>query len=178
MKINANMLRFVALAMVALAGCSQDQVLASLEASVAATEALVVTLQATGQMNPTTASEIESAIAGLPAAFRETATELSSNDNDAEKAVKISGYYDSTIAALQVLPPDARAYASAISASIQAFLSGLRRAQVVRSVTPQPADGKPDSKRLKAISRRAAILGLQLGDLKLQVARTGSETVR
>ena len=178
MKINANMLKVVAPAMVALAGCSQNQVLASLEASVAATEALVVTLQATGKMSPATASEIESAIAGLPVAFRQTATELTSNDNTAEKALKISGYYASTIAALRMLPPDARVYATAITASIQAFLSGLRPAQLVRSVTPEVAREKPDSKRLKALSHRAAFLGVQLGGLQLHVARTGPEAVR
>ena len=52
-----------------------------MEASVAATEALVVSLSATGNMSPATAAAITAAIAGLPAAFQATAVELATTDS-------------------------------------------------------------------------------------------------
>jgi len=172
MKTNANMLKIVALATLVLAGCSQQQVLASLEASVAATEALVATLQANGQMSPITAGEIESAIVDLPAAFRETAAELSSSDTAAAMAAKITGYYASTIVALKALPPEAQIYASAIAASIQAFLSGLPPAEATRSLARGVAPTKFDSTRLNAIGIRAAVLGVQIAELKANAGET------
>jgi len=187
MKTNAIMLKIVALAMVVLVGCTQDQVLASLEASVAATEALVATLQASGKISPAIASEIENAVAGLPSAFRETTAELASSDSTATKSAKIAGYYASTIAALQTLPPDAQAYASAISASIRAFLSGLMPAQAldVSGTGTLTSDARTklaarnvesenfDAKRLTAIGNRAAALEARLAALKSNVAGPG-----
>lgn len=195
MKTNAIMLKIAALAMLTLAGCTQDQVLASLEASVAATETLVATLQASGKISPTTASEIENAVAGLPAAFRETTAELASSDSTAAKSAKIAGYYASTIVALQTLPPDAQAYASAISASIQAFLTSLTPAQTERSAGPtalSPAKlatpaahtsadeveaGNAGAQRLNAIDHRAVALEARLAALKSNasgIAKAGS----
>lgn len=173
MKTNAKKLTVLVVAMVCLAGCSQEQVLASLEASVAATEVLVGTLQATGRINATTASKIEVAIAGLPTAYQQTAAELSSTDSSAIKATKISGYYASTIASLQALPADAQVYASAISASIQAFLSGLTPAQDTRALQRGGEPVRLDAKRLKAISNRAAVLGLQLAELNADAPAAG-----
>ena len=119
---------------------------------------LSTTLQATGKIDAATASEIESAIAGLPTAYRETATELSSTDNAAEKVAKITGYYASTIAALQVLPSDAQVYASAISASIQTFLSGLSQTQTTRPLA-QGGNSGVASKRfdVKRLNRGSAL---------------------
>jgi len=104
MKFNAIMLTIVALAMALLVGCTQEQVLTSLEASVAATETLVAALEVTGRISPGIADEIENAIADLPAAFRETAAELSSSDSAAARAAKIAGYYSATVVALKALP--------------------------------------------------------------------------
>jgi hypothetical protein len=166
MKTNANKLTIVALAMVALMGCTPNQILATLEASVAATESLVASLQIAGKLSPTAANAIENAIAGLPAAYRETAAELASSDNAAVKAAKVTGYYTSTMVALKMLPPEAQTYATAISASIQAFLSGLQPAPAVRSFTPGVESGRFDAKRLNAIGCRAVVLGVQLAEQK------------
>jgi hypothetical protein len=173
MKTNAKKLTVLIVAMVCLAGCSQQQVLASLEASVAATEVLVGTLQATGRIDSTIASQIESAIAGLPTAYQETAAELSSADSSATKVAKISEYYASTIASLQALPPDAQVYASAISASIRAFLSGLTPVEDARALERGGESVRLDAKRLKAIGDRAAVLGLQLAELNAAAPAAG-----
>ncbi len=168
----------VALALAFLMGCTQNQILATLEASVAATETLVAALQVAGKIDPSIANEIENAIASLPAAFRETASELSSMDAEAAKAAKIASYYATTVAALQVLPPEAQTYASAISASIHAFLAGLPQTEVPRSLAPggtsAPASEatatKFDAKRLNAIGSRAAVLEVRLEKLKARAA--------
>jgi hypothetical protein len=166
MKTNAIMLTIAALAMALLVGCTQAQVLASLEASVAATETLVASLEVAGKISPATADEIETAIADLPAAFQETAAELSSSDSAAARAVKIAEYYSATIVALQALPPEAQVYASAISASIQAFLSALQPAQATRSSVRAGEPEKFDVKRLNAIATRATVLGVRLAELR------------
>jgi hypothetical protein len=173
MKTNAIMLTIAALAMALLAGCTQEQVLASLEASVAATETLVASLEVAGKISPTIADEIENAIADLPAAFSETAAELSSRDNAAARAAKIAGYYSATVVALRALPPEAQVFASAISASIQAFLSGLQPAQATRSPADGAESGRFNEKRLNAIATRAAALGVQLAELKANAAQAG-----
>lgn len=178
MKTNAFKLTIVALAMALLVGCTQNQILASLEATVAATEALVATLQVAGKISPTTADDIESAIAGLPAAYRETAAELASSDNAAVKVEKITEYYASTLAALRMLPPEARTYATAISVSIQAFLSGLRPDQATRSLVRVAESERFDAKRLNSIACRAFLLEVQLAELKATAAGTGEEGTR
>ena len=177
MKINANMLTIVALAMVALMGCTQNQILATLEASVAATESLVASLQIAGKLNPTVADAIENAIADLPAAYRETAAELASSDNAAVKAAKVTGYYSATIVALRMLPPEAQIYATAISTSIQAFLLGLQPAQATGALATGVESGKFDEKRLNAIGCRAVVLGVQVIELKAGAA-AGEERTR
>ena len=176
MKFNAIMLTIVALAMALLAGCTQEQVLTSLEASVAATETLVATLEAAGRISPTIADEIENAIADLPAAFRETAAELSSSDSAALRAAKIAGYYSATVVALKALPPEAQVYASAISASIQAFLSRLQPAQTTRALARDAKSGSLDAKRVRAIATRATALGERLAELKARAAKPGEGT--
>ncbi len=192
MTIKVFNLTATALALAFLMGCTQNQILATLEASVAATETLVAALQVAGKIDTSVASEIESAIAGLPAAFRETASELSSMDAEAAKAAKIASYYASTVAALEVLPPEAQAYASAISASIHAFLSGLPQTQATRSLAPGGTFGpaprtvadsgasatKFDAKRLNAIGSRAAVLEDRLGKLKAGSAKKSEESTR
>jgi hypothetical protein len=178
MKTKVVKLTAAALAMAFLMGCTQSQILATLEASVASTEALVAALQIGGKIDPAIAGEIENAIAELPAAFRQTAAELSSSDSAAARTARIAGYYSATIVALRALPPEAQVYASAISASIQAFLSGLQPAQATRSLA---GGGKPirfDAKRLNAIATRATVLGVQLAELKSTAAKAGEAGTR
>ena len=188
MTIKIFKLTAVALALAFLTGCTQNQILATLEASVAATETLVSALQAGGKIDPTVASAIEGAVAGLPAAFQETAAELASADVQALKAAKIAGYYASTEAALRALPPAAQVYASAISASIDAFLSQLpqgqsthamaSRANVSSAPAARAAAGEAkvrfDAKRLNAIGARAAVLDARLGELKSSATKTSA----
>jgi hypothetical protein len=162
MKTNAIMFTIVALAMVLLAGCTQNQVLVSLEASVAATETLVASLEVAGEISPAIAGEIENAIAGLPAAFQETAAELSSTDNAAAKATKIGAYYTATIVALQALPPEAV----------------LQPAQATRSSARDAKSEGFDGKRLNAIAARAAVLGVQLAELQDNTAKAGKAGTR
>jgi len=173
MKNQGLKLTAAALAMAFLMGCTQSQILATLEASVAATETLVAALQVSGNIDPTIASEIENAIAALPAAYRETAAELASPDADGAKSVKIASYYAPTVAALNVLPPEAQVYASAISASIQAFLGDLPQTKDGRSLAPagQGTVTRLDAKKLNAISRRADALGVELNQLKARAAK-------
>jgi hypothetical protein len=163
----------MALALALLTGCTQSQVLATLEASVAATEALVAGLQTGGKIAPGVATELEAAVAGLPAAYRETAAELASTDAAAAKAFKIAGYYASTVAALQALPPDARPYAAAIAASIQAFLNSVQQtaqpellsAAPVRARVATGGSGFPE-RELQSICSRAGTLEERLTRLK------------
>lgn len=168
MKTNTFRIMAVATAMAVLAGCSQNQVLATLEASVAATEVLVGALAVTGKIPPDVALAIEGAIAQLPDAYKQTAAELGSADADAVKAVKIAGYYAETLAALQVVPEDARAYAAAIAGSIEAFLSTLAQAPAQNAHTSLKARAAErfDAKELQAIDARAAALGQRLAALK------------
>ena len=183
MKNKAFKLTETILAMAFLMGCSQSQILLTLEASVAATEALVATLQQSGKIDPATANAIENAIAGLPAAFQDTAAELSSIDTQAIKTVKITGYYASTLLALKVLPAEAQAYTAAIVTSIQIFLSSLpQTAQANRSLSPTNAKAATaaqfDATRLKAIGSRATLLRSQITELKAGAAKTGEGDVR
>ncbi len=177
MKVNAIKLMTVTLAMVLLAGCTQNQILASLEASVAATEVLIGTLEVTGRISPTVADELQSAIFQLPAAYSQTAAELASNDSAATKAAKVTAYYADTLTWLNALPPSAQIYAEAISASIEAFLSSLHPADANRML----ARGTVvmvnfDSKSLEEIGVRAASLQTHFTKLKARsaMARNGA----
>jgi ABC-type phosphate transport system permease subunit len=163
----------VATVLALLAGCGQNQILATLEASVSATEVLIGALEAGGKIPPSVATEIEDAIAQLPDAYQETTLELASTDSDAVKAVTIAGYYAATLAALQVVPEEAKAYAAAIAGSIEAFLSTLAQAQTPAAHTTAQARGarKFDSQRLQAIANRAITLRARLAALKSAQAR-------
>ena len=164
----------VLLVLAALAGCTQNETLATLEASVAATEALVASLQVAGKIPTNVAVAIETAIAPLPNAYIETAAELSSSDDVATQAIKISSYYASTITALNLLPSDAQVYAAAIQASIQAFLAtistGQKQLSMARSSSAQAPSQAPtfNPKTLKSIAARAATLEIELGAMKLR----------
>lgn len=184
MKNKVFKLTAVILAMAFLMGCSQNQILLTLEASVAATETLVATLQVAGKIDAATASAIENAIAGLPAAYQETAAELSSVDNQATKTVKIAGYFAETLVALKVLPPEAQVYAVAIQASIQVFLTSLSETltPATRSLSPSSAKAGTvvqfDAKRLNAIGSRAALLSQQITELKAGAAKVAKGEAR
>jgi hypothetical protein len=184
MKNKVFKLTAIALAMAFLAGCAQNQILKTLEASVTAAEMLIAALQVSGRIDPAVAYEIETAIEGLPLAYQETAAELSSADTAAVKAAKIASYYASTVAALQTLPPPARFYAAAIAASIQAFLSNLPQASaqaarfLARSRAASANDVRFDANRLNAIGRRAALLSAELAELRTEASRNTKEETR
>ena len=127
------------LALLALFGCTSSQVLVTLEASVAATEALVVSLAATGNMSPVTAAQITAAIVGLPAAFQGTSDELATTDAAGVKYAKIALLYAPTLANLKVLPPAAQAIASAVVSAIGNFLKTLTPAQLLAGSGASPA---------------------------------------
>jgi hypothetical protein len=163
----------VATAMVVMAGCSQSQILVTLEASVAATEVLVGTLAVTGKIPPDTAVAITGAIAQLPAAYQATTTELASTDSDAIKAVTIAGYYANTLASLQAVPADAQVYATMIAGSIEAFLSTLvqTQGQAVNMSAKARTAAKLDANKLQAIHARAMVLGVRLAALQAAQVR-------
>lgn len=152
----------------ALGGCASNQVLATLQASVAATEALLVTLQIAGKIQPATANAIENALINLPEAYSQTAAELATTEDAAMKAVKISGYFATTIYQLNMLPPDARVYASAITAAINAFLNSLSVGQQALKAGKPGASTSPalDAKSLQEIALRAAKMDLKLKALE------------
>jgi hypothetical protein len=158
----------VATAMGLMAGCSQNQVLTTLEASVAATEVLVGALSVTGQIPPGIAMVITNAIAQLPAAYQQTTAELASTDADVIKAAKIAGYYAESLAALQAVPDDAKVYAVMIAGSIEAFLSSLAQApvQTANTTAQTRTAAKFDANKLQAIDARAAALSVRLAALK------------
>jgi hypothetical protein len=130
-------LRLLALVVfAALVGCTSNQVLVTLEASVAATETLVASLAANGEIPAETAYEISTAIAGLPTAFQQTKAELDTTDSAALKSTKIALLYIPTLQAIDSLPPGARAYAVAISAAIQSFLKAITPATTGLQASP------------------------------------------
>ena len=160
-------------AMAVMAGCSQNQVLATLEASVAATETVVEALAVSGQIPPLAASAIEHAIAQLPAAYKQTTAELASTDSNALKAVKIAGYFAGTLTALQGVPAPAKVYATAIVKSIEAFLTKLAEVsgQGAHAEPRVQAGSKFDPKELHAIDTRAEALNQRLASLKTAQAK-------
>ena len=160
-------------AMAVMAGCSQNQVLAALEASVAATETVVEALSVSGQIPPLAASAIESAIGQLPEAYKQTTAELASTDSNAVKAVKIAGYFAGTLTALQGVPAPAKIYATAIVNSIEAFLTKLAGAsgQGGHAEARVQAGSKFDPKELHTIDARAEALSQRLATLKAAQAK-------
>ena len=161
------------LAFAALLGCTQNQPLAALEASVAATDALIASLQAAGKITPAIAAQIEASIAWLPDSYALTTAEMASGDDAATQAVKIASYYASTIAALNLLPPEAQIWTAAISASIKAFLAsistGAKQLSLAKGVNaPAPKISGKDAKRLQQVAVQASILQLKLLALKVK----------
>ncbi len=106
----------------ALGGCSSNQILITLEASVAAAEVLVNTLP---NIPPDVRANVSAAVAELPQAFQLTARELDSTDSAGVKAAKITAYYADTLVRLKALPPAAQIYAVPIVNAINAFLKAL-----------------------------------------------------
>ena len=127
------------LALLALFGCTSSQVLVTLEASVAATEALVASLAATGNMSPATAAEITAAIVGLPAAFQGTSAELATTDPAGIKYAKIALLYAPTLERLKVLPPAAQAIVSAVVSAIGNFLNSIAPTAGLKASSTSPA---------------------------------------
>lgn len=122
-----------------LVGCTSDQILITLKASVAATEVLVASLEATGKIPPGTANMIITAIQGLPDAYQLTSAELASTDPAALKAAKIAGYFSTTLTALNALPPEAQLWARAVTDAINAFLGKLTPPPGLQAARTSPA---------------------------------------
>ena len=119
--------------LLALAGCTSNQILITMEASVAAAELLVNTLP---NVPPEVRSGVSAAVAELPQAFQATATELASTDSAAVKAAKIGSYYATTLLKLKALPPAAQPYVTAIVAAINIFLDKLQPAATALKASP------------------------------------------
>ncbi|MGA2500307.1 MAG: hypothetical protein ABSH20_21405 [Tepidisphaeraceae bacterium] len=156
-------------AMLATQACTQTEVLTTLEASVTATEAVVTALSIAGKIDPNTAGLIESAIADLPDAYSQTATELASSDSPAVKAAKIAGYYAATVSKLNALPPQAQLWASAISAAIQTFLETLGPASTAATVGAARA-GTPFVIHWYSFSARASLDKVKARAAKLKTS--------
>lgn len=153
-----------------LGGCSQGDILKTLEASVAATEVLVTALEVAGKIPAPIATVIENAIATLPDAYTQTAAELASTDSNAVKALKIAGYFANATVALKALPPEAQMYASLVLDAINAFLAkinptpattGVATANVAKKIPAMKFSAKdvaPITSRAKSLKDRLAAL--------------------
>ena len=106
-----------------LTGCAPGTVLTSLSAAVAATDALVISLAATGNMDPDVATQIIAVISPLPGISQQIVAELSSTDSNALRAAKVTALLAPVLARIDALPASARAIAAATLAAWQAFLS-------------------------------------------------------
>ena len=148
-----------------LQGCSSNQVLAALQASVAAAEVLVAALESAGRIPAPMATQIEAAIADLPAAYQRTTEELGSEDDPAVKTVKIADYYAESLASLKALPPQAQTYTVAVTASVEAFLKAMQPgAKDLRIAAARAVTRGPDT--LGELQGRAAVLAQRIGQLR------------
>ena len=102
--------------------CSSNQILVTLEASVAAAEVLINTLPG---IDPALRASISAAISELPVAFQGTQAELATTDSSGVKFAKISVLYAGVLANLKALPPAAQSYVSAIVSAINIFLQAI-----------------------------------------------------
>ena len=116
-------LALVVILCLTLTGCTPANVLTTLDASVAATDALVVTLAATGTMDPAVAAEVVAVITPLPGISQQIVSELSSTDTDIVRAAKITGWLAPVLKNITQLPPAAQAICAATLAAWQAFLA-------------------------------------------------------
>jgi hypothetical protein len=116
-------LALVVILCLALTGCTPANVLTTLDASVAATDALVVTLAATGTMDPAIAAEVVAVITPLPGISQQIVAEFSSADTDIVRAGKIAGWLAPVLKNITQLPPAAQAICAATLAAWQAFLA-------------------------------------------------------
>ncbi len=107
----------------ALVGCTTNQVIVTLDVAVASTDALVLSLAASGQMDPVTSAQVVAALSPLPGVAQMIVAELSSADSDVVRAQKISAALEPVLARIQALPPTAAAITSACLAAWQAFLA-------------------------------------------------------
>ena len=160
------MKRILALALVlALVGCTTNQVLATLDAAVIASELAVTALAANGQISQENAAIVMSALSPIPDAASQIVAELASTDPDAIKAGKVAAITAGVVAGLQGLPPNVQVYVQAALAAWQKFLKAY----------PAPVAGprtktytKFDEKRLGEIRLRAAGMSLAIASCKMK----------
>jgi hypothetical protein len=127
----------VALAALMLVGCTPNQILVTLEASVAAAEVLVATLP---NIPPEVRAQVTAALVELPDAFQETSSELATTDAAGVKFAKITVFYAGTLLKLKALPAAAQPYVSAIVNAINSFLRALAPpATALRASPTSPA---------------------------------------
>jgi len=147
--------------MLILTSCTQNEVLSTLQASVAATEILVASLEAGGKIPAGTTVILANAIVDLPEAYRQTVAELDNLKDDAAlRAVKIASYFAPTVLRLNLLPADAQVYSAAIAASIRVFIDALSTAQRQYALTVSTGKGKVVA--IPVADQRAVVLGAKL----------------
>jgi hypothetical protein len=133
----------LAIGLITQVACTQNQILASMEGALAATQVTLTVLEAENPANAPLYAEISDAISNLPSAFQATSIELSTNDPEALKYTKIASYFAASLQNIDSLPPDARAICKGIVDAIQAFLGTLQPATSSKSVTATNAGSKP-----------------------------------
>ena len=108
-----------------LGGCTTDQRLTTLEASIAASTVLFKTLQGSDPAHAAIYNDLVQATQNLPLAFEQTKEELATIDLDPIKYLKIAGYFSPTLTSISNLSPQAKVYADAVSQTILAFLAAI-----------------------------------------------------
>lgn len=140
-------------------GCGSNQVVTSLQLVIAAAEAAMTTLEATGQIDPATATKITNYLTAVSTATSYAATELQSSDTPAQKATKIVQEFASVTA--PVLPPGtAQTIISVVQAVTQAVANFLASIQPASAVSGSPALtlSSADRSKLQSIHARSEAL--------------------
>jgi hypothetical protein len=123
--------------------CTQNQILASMEGALAATQVTLTVLESENPSNANLYGQVSDAIANLPSAFQATSIELSTNDPEALKYTKIASYFAASLQNIDALSPDARAICKGIVDAIQAFLGTFQPSKSNKSVTDTNVASKP-----------------------------------
>jgi len=141
-----------------LTGCGSSNVVTALELVTAASEAAIGALEATGQIPPGTAMQIDQYLAEVSTATQFASTELTSTDTTAVKTAKIAAQF-ANIAAPDLGPGTAQAIVQVVAAVAKAVSSFLA------TIQPPPAQPLPkavmsenDKEKLQAIRSRAAVV--------------------
>ncbi len=148
-------------------GCSSSNVVATLDATVAAAETAVTIIESTGGIDHHQALLIQSYLGNVGAAASIAATELASTDSVAKKAQVIIAAFDRAVIATNVLnqlPPAIQAAIQGVVSAVQAFLQTVVPAKSV-SLTGNPKLGSQNAAKLKIIRER----GVKLSTVILHV---------